>query len=56
MNLRFMTAIGDWIQASIHDTWIWLNHLNYQEWFLLLGIVAALGFLCMRGYGTRGNL
>ncbi len=56
MNLRFVSAIGDWIKGSVYETWGWFNQLNYQEWFLLLGIVAALGFLCMRGYGSRGNL
>ena len=56
MNWSFSTRFGQWFSTSINDTWNWLNSLSYQEWFLLLGIVAASGFLCMRGYGSRGRL
>lgn len=56
MSWDFKTKFGEWIQVSFHNTWNWLNQLDYQEWFLLLGIIASLGFLCMRGYGSRGNL
>jgi hypothetical protein len=55
MNWSFATNFGDWIQSGLHHSWNWLNQLSYQEWFLLLGIVASLGFLCMRGYGSRGS-
>ena len=56
MQLGFITSFTDRFQVMLNDSWNWFNSLNYQEWFLLLGIVAALGFLCMRGYGSRGNL
>ena len=56
MKGSFITRFGDWLSSSLHESWNWFNQLNYQEWFLLLGIVAALGFLCMRGYGSRGHL
>ncbi len=56
MNWSMKASIGDWIHSSFLSTWNWLNQLSYQEWFLLLGIIAALGFLCMRGYGSRGHL
>jgi hypothetical protein len=46
-------AIGHWLQKGVHDAWTWVVQLNYQEWFLLLGITAAAGFLCMRGFGSR---
>ncbi len=56
MNWGFITKISDWFQSLLHETWNWLNRLNYQEWFLLLGIVAVLGFLCMRGFGSRSKM
>ncbi|HYO25019.1 MAG TPA: hypothetical protein VEQ85_08715 [Lacipirellulaceae bacterium] len=51
--MRYFDAIGIWIRTGLHDSWIWLAGLNYQEWFLLLGITSAAGFLCMRGFGSR---
>jgi len=29
------------------------NHLDIQEWLLLLLVVVALGFFCLRGFGSR---
>ena len=49
-------AIGDWFQAILHEAWNWFAALNYQEWFVLLGIVAGFGFLCMRGFGTSDRV
>lgn len=54
--MSITTAIGDWFKTIIHETWNWFTMLNYQEWFVVLGIVAAFGFLCMRGYGTRDRI
>lgn len=48
-------AFGSWIRTGLHDSWAWLTSLNYQEWFLLLGITSAAGFLCMRGFGSRSD-
>ena len=48
-------TIGYWISTALHDSWRWVAGLNYQEWFLLLGIASAAGFLCMRGFGSRTN-
>jgi uncharacterized membrane protein len=56
MSWGFTTKLVDWFQSLLHETWNWLNRLNYQEWFLLLGIVAVLGFLCMRGFGSRSKM
>lgn len=33
--------------------WRWFDSLNTEEWFVLLGITAMLGFLCLRGMGTQ---
>ncbi len=52
----FITRFDDWFQSLFRSIWNWLNSLDYQEWFLLLGIVAVLGFLCMRGFGSRSKM
>ncbi len=53
--MKLVELIGNWIRGILHMTWIWFNQLNYQEWFLLLGCAACLGFLCMRGFGSRSK-
>ena len=50
-----LNAIGYWFRHGVHDAWSWVCALTPQEWFLLLGITAAAGFLCMRGLGSRSN-
>jgi len=47
-----LDAIGYWFRNGVDDAWSWVCALNHQEWFLLLGITAAAGFLCMRGLGS----
>ena len=34
---------------------IWANHLDRQEWLILLLVIMVAGFLCMRGFGSRSN-
>jgi hypothetical protein len=41
---------------SLQETWGWFNKLQQDEWVALLAVVACLGFLCMRGFNTRGTL
>lgn len=53
--MRAVSAIGDWLSTGLSDAWSWVCSLNYQEWFLLLGIASAAGFLCMRGFGSRSQ-
>ena len=53
---KYYTFVTDWFSGSLNETWNWFNSLHYTEWFLLLGIVASLGFFCMRGFATRGRL
>ncbi|MCC6492186.1 MAG: hypothetical protein IT424_04105 [Pirellulales bacterium] len=48
-----LDSIGHWLQSGVHDAWHWVATLNLQQWFLLLGIAAVAGFLCMRGLGSR---
>ena len=50
-----MQAIGELLSTGFHDVWVWLAALNYQEWFLLLGITSLAGFMCMRGFGSRAD-
>jgi hypothetical protein len=53
--MRLFESIGTWIRLSVEDGWHWIQSLNMQEWFLLLGICAAAGFCCMRGIGARSH-
>jgi hypothetical protein len=46
---------GEYVSWVFESFWDWLFLLNHQEWMLLLAIVAAAGFLCMRGFGSRHN-
>lgn len=54
-KMRAIHSVGSWISTGLNDAWIWVAGLNYQEWFLLLGITSAAGFLCMRGFGSRSE-
>jgi len=53
--MKLAEPIGDWIQANLHAIWAWCNQLTYQEWFLVMGLAAGFGFLCMRGFGSRSK-
>lgn len=33
----------------------WCAHANRTEWMVVLVVAMLLGFLCMRGYGSRSN-
>lgn len=51
-----MDTLLNSIDTMIHDTWVWFNGLNQQEWLVLLALTAGLGFLCMRGFKGRGTI
>jgi hypothetical protein len=53
--MHYFQAIGVWIRTALNDGWVWVSALNYQEWFVLLGITSACGFMCMRGFGSRSG-
>ena len=54
--MQVIDYINDWIDKSLHETWVWFTQLNQQEWMALLAIGAGIGFLCMRGFSGRGNI
>jgi hypothetical protein len=35
------------------QTWQWFAGLSREEWFVVLGIVCACGFLSLRGFHSR---
>jgi hypothetical protein len=37
------------------DVMNWFGSLDRQEWMVVLFIGMVLGFVCMRGYGSRSN-
>lgn len=32
-----------------------LEHLNFQQFALLVVVIVAFGFYCLRGFGSRSN-
>ncbi|MCA9239587.1 MAG: hypothetical protein KDA37_05285 [Planctomycetales bacterium] len=50
-----MQYLLDKINDAPGDTWAWFNSLSRDEWFIVLGVVTLLGFLCMRGFGSRST-
>lgn len=50
-----MTWISSKLNSLYHDGWSWVSALDRQEWLMVLLVVTVLGFLCMRGYGSRNN-
>jgi hypothetical protein len=49
------TKIFEWYDGAMGGTWDWFNGLTREEWILVLGVAAAGGFMCMRGFGSRSN-
>ena len=33
----------------------WINGLDRQEWLVVLVVAMLIGFLCMRGFGSRSS-
>jgi hypothetical protein len=52
---REPTAMLRYADGILQTSWNWVSRLDKQEWLLLLIAVTALGFLCMRGFGSRKN-
>lgn len=50
-----MQYLFDKINSAPGDTWSWFNSLSRDEWFVVLAVVTLLGFLCMRGFGSRSS-
>ena len=47
--------VMDFFQGILNDTWRWFALLTREEWIVVLAVAASLGFLCMRGFGSRSN-
>jgi hypothetical protein len=43
------------ISRLIRDTWQYIEHMSVQHWFYVLVIAVVVGFLCLRGFGSRTN-
>jgi hypothetical protein len=55
-TVNYVYEAQAWLVNVKGETWRWFTALSQHEWMVLLGIVAALGFLCMRGFTNRGTL
>lgn len=54
MDIVYTTVMG-WVDSAIGSTWGWFNSLSREEWVVVLGVAAACGFLCMRGFSAKAN-
>ena len=54
--MQFIYDAQAWLINAKGEVWQWFDTLSQTEWMVLLGIVAALGFLCMKGFTHRGTL
>jgi hypothetical protein len=54
--MEFFYQAKVWMIGVKGETWRWFSTLSQQEWMVILGIIAALGFLCMRNFTQRGTL
>ena len=43
------------VWSLYYDIWNRVNGMDRQEWFVMLLAVMLLGFMCMRGYGSRNS-
>jgi hypothetical protein len=54
--MNYVYEAQAWLAGLKGETWRWFSALSQQEWMVLLGIVAVLGFLCMKSFTQRGTL
>jgi len=47
-----MVEYFDWF---VQETSRWISQMNTTQWFMALTVVAVVGFMCMRGFGSRSN-
>lgn len=51
--VHYLDLLSQWVQSAMYDGWAWVNRLSLEEWFVLLGLTAAVGFLAMRGFSNK---
>lgn len=51
--LHYLDLLSQWVQSAMYDGWAWVNRLSLEEWFILLGLTACVGFLAMRGFSNK---
>ncbi len=39
----------------VHKFFVFIEQLDTQEWVLVLMALVVVGFVCMRGYGSRSD-
>ncbi len=54
-----MKTVTAWIldrwNNGLGDIWRWFNSLNTEEWLIVLATACVIGFLFLRGNGSRAN-
>ena len=42
-----------YLHNAYKDSLSWALSLNKSEWMLVMIVVVAVGFICLRGFGSR---
>ena len=43
------------LNQFLRDAWRFIDHMTPQHWFYVLVVAIVLGFVCLRGFGSRSN-
>lgn len=45
--------IHESVSGVAHQIWLWFSSLSQEEWMIVLGAASLIGFLVVRGLGSR---
>ena len=53
--------MSEWQDSAItfarerfRDLWFWFDTLSREEWLIVMAVCCAIGFLFLKGFGSRG--
>jgi len=50
---KFWQAGYDWAAKVVENVVAAADRLSTHQWMCLLAVVVAIGFVCLRGFGSR---
>ena len=50
---HYLHLIQVWIDSRLTDLWGMIDAMSRTEWLILLSTATVLGFLMLRGFGSR---
>lgn len=51
----YFDYVMDCYLSLMNSTWIWFATLTREEWLVVLSAATAIGFICMKGFGSRSS-